>query len=299
MSSDQARSTTGTMPHGAGRARTGLRTATAFRRIVRANVARARDLLPDVAAGDTEGVHQTRVALRRLRSALVLFRPSLGNTVPKPLETRLKTVAQALGEARDWDVLVDETLPALLTARDRTRAAPLLDAAIAARKRARIAAKRALSNKSLTGSLLQLERASGSFDDSSALGAQAADWLDRRWKTLRKKGGRDPTERGAAALHEARIALKKLRYAVEFTDGLYDRTAQSAFLQRLVDLQKGMGGLNDLAVALTLLERLRADPATEDAAGLVEKRIHRAYRDGARRVRKPWQALLQSEPYWR
>jgi CHAD domain-containing protein len=274
----------------------GPRIATAFRRIVRINVARARDHLP---ADDTEGVHQTRVALRRLRSAVVLFRPSLGDTVPKPLEMRLKTAAQALGTARDWDVFLEETLPQLLRDGDRETAAPLLTLAEATRKRARAAAKRALANKGLTGSLVQLERASGEFEDTSPLGDQAGDWLDRRWKTLRKRGGKDPTAHGAAALHDARIALKKLRYAVEFTEGLFDRDAHAGFLQRLTELQKSMGGLNDLAVALELLEKLRADKVDEDAAKLVEKRIHRAYRDGARDVRKPWRALMDAKPHWR
>jgi CHAD domain-containing protein len=145
---------------------------------------------------------------------------------------------------------------------------------------------------------VQLERASGSFADASPLGDQARDWLDRRWKTLRKRGGKDPTARGAAALHDARIALKKLRYAVEFTDGLYHPDAHSAFLQRLADLQKSMGGLNDLAVALALVAKLRADGVDARAADLVEKRIHRAYRDGARNVRKPWRALMRSAPHW-
>jgi triphosphatase len=281
------------------KSRIGPRIATAFRRIVRTNVARARDHISEIASDDPEGVHQTRVALRRLRSAVVLFRPSLGNTVPKPLETRLKTAAQALGTARDWDVFLDETLPSLLRDRDRDAAAPLIVLADTARKRARAAAKRALTNKGLTGSLVQLERASGEFEDSSPLGDQASDWLDRRWKTLRKRGGKDPTAHGAASLHDARIALKKLRYAVEFTDGLYDRDAHAAFLLRLTELQKSMGGLNDLAVALELLEKLRADGVDQSAARLVEKRIHRAYRDGARRVRKPWRALMRSEPHWR
>jgi triphosphatase len=281
------------------RTRVGPRIATAFRRIVRVNVARARDHLPDIETGDAEGVHQTRVALRRLRSAVVLFRPSLGGAVPKPLETRLKTAAQALGTARDWDVLLEETLPSLLRERDREIAAPLLDAAEVMRKHARAAAKRALTNKGLTGSLVQLERASGSFEDTSPLGDQASDWLDRRWKTLRKRGGKDPTAHGAASLHDARIALKKLRYAVEFTDGLYDRDTHASFLQHLTELQKSMGGLNDLAVALELIAKLRDGGVDTNAADLVEKRIHRAYRDGGRQVRKPWRALLRSAPHWR
>jgi CHAD domain-containing protein len=299
MSGSDVHAPAGDAPRSGLSRRSGPRLATAFRRIVRANVARARVHLPDIAAGDAEGVHQTRVALRRLRSAVALFRPSLGTTVSRPLETRLKTVAQALGDARDWDVLVEETLPALLSTRDRAKTAALLETAEQLRKHARAAAKRALSNKGLTGSLVQLERASGEFADTSPLGDCAGDWLDRRWKTMRKRGGKDPTCHGAASLHDARIALKKLRYAVEFTDGLYDRTAHADFLAQLTDLQRGMGGLNDLAVALELVARLRTEPAIDGAARLVEKRIHRAYARDAKQVRKPWRALIRSEPFWK
>lgn len=277
----------------------GPRIATAFRRIVRTNVARARDHLPEIAGGDPESVHQTRVALRRLRSAVSLFRPSLGKTVSKPLETRLKTMAQALGTARDWDVLLEETLPRVLRARDIAKVRTLLHAAQAAREQARKAARRAVTNRGLTGSLVQLERASNRFEDSSPLGDQASDWLDRRWKTLRKRGGKDPTAHGAAALHAARIALKKLRHAVEFTEGLYRTEAHARFLQQLAELQKSMGGLNDLAVALDLLDALRQGGVDPSQADLVEKRIRRAWRDGARAVRKPWRGLVKSEPYWR
>ena len=57
-----------------------------------------------VAAGiDPEGVHQMRVALRRLRSALVLFRPFVPAEQYDWLNAEVKWLADSLGEARDWD----------------------------------------------------------------------------------------------------------------------------------------------------------------------------------------------------
>ncbi len=61
---------------------------------------------------DPEYVHQSRVALRRVRSAIRLLDRE-HNDVPRSLSDELRWFARALGEARDWDVLTDETLPSL------------------------------------------------------------------------------------------------------------------------------------------------------------------------------------------
>ena len=58
---------------------------------------------------DPEPVHQMRVALRRLRSALALFAPALPCPDMAAARSGLKALAAALGPARDWDVFVAET----------------------------------------------------------------------------------------------------------------------------------------------------------------------------------------------
>ena len=63
---------------------------------------------------DSEGVHQARVAIRRLRSALSLFEDYVGIVPALRFRERLRDVGKALGEARDWDVFVEQTLPAYL-----------------------------------------------------------------------------------------------------------------------------------------------------------------------------------------
>ena len=61
---------------------------------------------------DPEYVHQSRVALRRVRSAIRLFDPEQ-HDVPRSLSNEIRWFARALGDARDWDVIADETLPSL------------------------------------------------------------------------------------------------------------------------------------------------------------------------------------------
>jgi CHAD domain-containing protein len=56
-------------------------------------------------------VHQLRVAIRRLRSALSVFRRAVRDDVLwlDSLAGQLKTLASLLGTARDWDVFIADT----------------------------------------------------------------------------------------------------------------------------------------------------------------------------------------------
>src|SRR6185312_11718307 len=66
---------------------------------------------PAALAGDPEGVHQVRVAVRRIRSALQLFSPHLESHAKSLFEGELRHAGQTIGEARDWDVFCGEILP--------------------------------------------------------------------------------------------------------------------------------------------------------------------------------------------
>ena len=62
---------------------------------------------PMAAAQTTpEAVHQMRVALRRLRSALSLFARAVGHAGGEDLNRSLRNLQKALGPARDWDVFL-------------------------------------------------------------------------------------------------------------------------------------------------------------------------------------------------
>ncbi|MBI3453773.1 MAG: CYTH and CHAD domain-containing protein, partial [Rhodospirillales bacterium] len=77
-----------------------------------------------VRAGDvTEGVHQMRVAVRRLRSALSAFRGILGKDDRRQIGGGLRWIARQCAAAREWDVFRDELLAPL---RERLTADPAL-----------------------------------------------------------------------------------------------------------------------------------------------------------------------------
>src|SRR4051794_36738251 len=69
-----------------------------------------------IAGRQPEGVHQTRVALRRLRSALALFEDALTPDALERWDGELRWLLGTLGPARDLDVLAGDLLPPLLEA---------------------------------------------------------------------------------------------------------------------------------------------------------------------------------------
>src|SRR5690606_15701698 len=64
----------------------------------------------------SEGVHQTRVALRRLRSLFGLMRTAIGTPAMEAFRDEAGRIADALGGARDTDVFLGETIPTVETA---------------------------------------------------------------------------------------------------------------------------------------------------------------------------------------
>ena len=99
--------------------------AAALRAVVRHGIAIVVANADALRSGPSaEHVHQARVALRRMRSAMRLFDPNHDDFPPR-LGKGLRRLARTLGEARDWDVIVDDTLPSILSTLDSSGASTL------------------------------------------------------------------------------------------------------------------------------------------------------------------------------
>ena len=216
-----------------------------------------------------EAVHQMRVAVRRARSAVSVFRPALPEGVLDAVNDRLKGLGERLGPTRDWDVFVAETAPAIGEAMpDEAR----LDRLIAAAERRRLACLKALAAY-LSGADFQrlgIELAwfvAARFwhapvvvpDQAPSpppdLPAFAASVLRHRWKKLVALGKRIE-ELDIPALHGVRLRAKRARYAAEMFSTLYPGKPSQRFVRRLGVLQQRLGVLNDGAVASHLLAEL-------------------------------------------
>jgi len=83
----------------------------AFSRILLGNLAGVEEWAPVALAGeDIEGVHQMRVCLRRMRSALTVFRIAIPKAATKSFAKDMRWASKALDRARDLDVYITENL---------------------------------------------------------------------------------------------------------------------------------------------------------------------------------------------
>lgn len=253
-----------------------------------------------VEARDSEGLHQLRIGLRRLRTALSTF----GQDVPEleALNARAKALTLAVGPARDLDVFLDSLLaPAVAALGPHSGLEIVTVRAARARDKAWVQAFMALTHPDFK-----------TFQDDVAAAASAKLWsdplpldievpvlLDRHWKRAKK---RSRTLEAPPERHRLRIALKKLRYTGEFFAPLYKEKAVARFMVPLKLLLDGLGHLNDTAQVRAIVGRLLMEgPAAADlshAAGLLVG-WHQAHSAaGIETMHTRWKALKKTEKFW-
>ncbi|RZF26397.1 CYTH and CHAD domain-containing protein [Paraburkholderia sp. UYCP14C] len=219
-----------------------------------------------VSGHDPSSVHQMRVGLRRLRSALDLFDKVIP---PYPgLQDELRWIASELGDSRDWEVLTRSTVEQAFAETDheeQRRAVEDACAQIVTEKRSHAAA--AVDSVRYTRLMLQLtawlnvkgwrDSASSKERETEQKGVKAFafDVVRRRHDMLLKRGKRlaDLDDRRR---HRARIAAKKLRYASEFFASLFPKSVVQDYVRVLSELQDDLGWRNDAVVADRLLDSL-------------------------------------------
>lgn len=230
-----------------------------------------------LARSHEEGVHQIRVAVRRVRSRISLYNGLLPGPQTRQVTDELKWLIGAMGPARDWDVFVGETMaPALESMPDDPDLALLRRQAVARQERGYRIAKAALRSRRYARLKSRLEswsgnrqwrQASPAADNADVVSALADIALDtparlfagrvleaRHCKVLRR--GERLGEMDAEERHRLRIEIKKLRYAVEFLESLFSNNAVKPYLAALRQLQDSLGAMNDLSVARTLTAEL-------------------------------------------
>ncbi len=273
----------------------GLTPAQALRTIVEECLAQVQANQHGIAdSADAEYVHQARVGLRRLRSALGLFK-GIANP-PAEVLGALRWSASELGHARDAEVLVHETLqrmPVPSSAEIDWQA--LLAAATRAADQTRHRALSVVRDPRHAGWQLALMAWVWSLDGAAPaeepLSAFSARQLRRLKKRLVAWGKRLPGT-DAADRHETRIAAKKLRYATELLGALRPPRPNDGGLRALAALQQQLGLLNDAEVAETLLSGLAAEaPALHAATLYAQGWLAADAQWRVRRLGKLWQQV--------
>jgi CHAD domain-containing protein len=220
-----------------------------------------------------------RVALRRLRSAVSVFRPALDCPELEAARAGLKALSARLGPTRDWDVFLGETAPAVSAMfPDEPKLARLIAAGERRRREHHAALRDFLRSAEFRRLGIGLAWLAGarSWRPASQEGPTpavplldfAADVLHRRLRNLR--GTDDIAGLDMPALHALRLKAKRARYAAEIFAPLYPGKAPRRFIQRLTALQDALGRLNDRATADRLLAELGGTRGRHAyAAGLV------------------------------
>jgi triphosphatase len=248
------------------------------------------------------GVHQSRVAIRRLRSVLKLFRPAVDGPDWRVWDAQLADLARALGSARDWDVFLEGIGPGTLTALDGDiRLKRLLRAAVRERDAAYAALGQLHAGEGFRGTVwlgLQLALVRPNEVPEQPLAPFAAELLRKRWRRL-KRAAAAMTDLDAAALHAMRLDAKRLRYAAEPFTALWPGRSSKRFTKCLAKLQEALGLANDATVARHLAARLAGRGAGGFAIGTVTG--FAAGRAEGSRIASivAWKALKKTGPFWK
>ncbi|MCB4862149.1 CHAD domain-containing protein [Sphingobium sp. PNB] len=243
---------------------------------------------------DSRALHQARVAIRRLRSALSLFRPMLAPADVERFQGELKWLAAMLGEARNLDVLAERVETEELRERwDAVRGE------VHGRVQEWLRSARVRMLLIDLVEWLTLGAGHGGGKVQAMRDEPAADFAARRLRRLRRriaKEGRGLAGLSDEARHEVRKDAKKLRYASEFFAGLFEgrkaRRRRGKFIAALEQVQSELGALNDLVAAPGLLAHYGLG---REEARLRPKRKRKLLGAAAR----AHEDLLEAPRFWR
>ena len=264
---------------------------------------------PAVLAGEPEGIHQMRVAIRRIRSAVSSLRKTLSAEDRRWVEEELGRIGGVLGPVRNIDVFATELLPGARAGLHGETGCGELAAALARLREAgydRI--KEAILGEEYAGATLRLLRwfetrgREMTLPPEPRIGKIAPVVLDRRRRKLRRRskgfGRLTPWER-----HKLHIAAKKLRYTIELFECLLEPRDLQKYVKTLKALQDDMGYANDVRVAHDFLPELLGEtdprsPAAHAWIGVLEFHDQRVAA-GEPRLPKHLRRLNRAPTFWR
>ena len=243
----------------------------AIRHILRQGLQQFLDNHPAVTLeGEAESIHQMRVGMRRLRSAIRMFSPVLCVNEISVALASVRALFAKLGDVREADVFLQETLPQIGEAGLGDRLEAVLRDEIEIFRRgaygdarevlmspdfARLAVR--LNGWVEAGNWLKAEQPVDALLTERAAEDFAGPRVRRLYANLLRCGAK--AEHGTLNdWHRARIAAKRLRYGGEALFGVLDPKIDAGqFAKRIGRLQTLLGRLNDLEAAALLLDRVR------------------------------------------
>jgi CHAD domain-containing protein len=224
--------------------------------------------LHGVGKGNPRAIHRMRLASRRLRELLPLLQLDQPDT--RRLTRRLRRVTDRLGTVREADVLILLLDELHESGRYLQGGLTRLSAAL---REEREAARKRLDTKLPAGGLKRLAARLEELVHDLEPTAHAAARRDRAWRWALDARVTNRADALAAAMREAgavylaerlhvvRVALKKLRYAVELVNQVSGtRDADVKTLKRAQDL---LGRMHDLQMLIDRIRQVQTAPPAE------------------------------------
>jgi triphosphatase len=303
----------------------GMTAGRAFTLIGRACLRHLVSNVPAMMERDGSALHQMRVALRRLRAAISLFLPVVGDDRADAIKSELKWLAQEFGPTRNLDTLLVEVIRPLQKRHPKEPGLVSIGNMFARKRlksyrQALEAVQSARFRRLVLDAVEWVEIGPWSTSEDEMVRARrelpvetyAAGQLSQRRKKIRRRGAAIGTL-NPEQLHRLRIQVKKARYAAEFFSGLFHgkkcakrcKTIKSSLMQ----LQNSLGKLNDIVTHKILFADIIARP-TKGLTG--EQNHHRAFAAGLiigdqqaqvqkslDRARKAYSRLDGAKAFWK
>ena len=249
---------------------------------------------------EIERIHQSRVALRRIRSNLRTFRLAVDPKWGTSLRAELAWYANQLGQARDLQIIqgtIARTGPGLIAPDEVAALDAILDARTAAALADIVAERGGARRFQLTEQMMVLWDGPAFKERAKRPAVQVLDpLLHRAWHDLRgaaRAARKEPTD---THLHKVRIRLKDLRYGCD-TVALVEGGPARKTAKAAERLQNQLGNLHDADFAIEWLEDLaRTEPDLKDPID----QLVAVQRDEAAAARKGWKrGLKEVDRRWR
>lgn len=261
-----------------------------------------------------ESIHQLRVALRRMRSALGVFRRAVKLPELENIRAEARRIASALGPARECDAFRQNALAGPFRNRPEQLkgAVQLLEAVESGRQQSYAAARQLLDDPATSLFVLDVQdflarrawRTALAPADLGLLTSEArlygAAVLERLRKRALKRGKTLP-DMPDEERHELRIALKNLRYAAEFFGSLFGKRKEvRSFIQIVADLQEDLGAHNDAATAENFITSLDLPPdaAGHFASGYLLGWYRHATQIADSHLERKWKSFRHASVFW-
>lgn len=256
---------------------------------------------------DEEGVHQMRIALRRLRSSLNIFGSIINQHSCTHIIKDLRWITNVLGQARDLDVFAKHTLPSILQLYpDQPSLIQLNEKAHNAGRKAKNKVRKAIRSQRYqhmllsVGDWLENERWRKNNSVEYKVLEIARPMLSKRHKQL-KKQGKFLMQVPQKQRHATRIAAKKLRYAIEFFSHLYPKGKLRNFLPALTKLSDTLGALNDICISENIAQKLigkQAKPALMQSLDILANWNAYNTKLQLQNLKRNWKRFEQLKPRW-